>query len=137
GRTLNHTFMILDEAQNTTPTQMMMFLTRMGNSSKIVVTGDATQTDLPDHVECGLVDALRRLRGVPGIATIHLSGEDIVRHPLVRRIVAAYDVGSNVRSNGLRENPALTGSPTQADPPTVPVATVPSATSSASAPEHE
>ncbi len=91
GRTLNNTFMILDEAQNTTVTQMKMFLTRMGNSSKIVVTGDATQTDLPDHIESGLHDALRRLRGVPGIGTVHLTGDDIVRHPLVRRIVAAYD----------------------------------------------
>jgi phosphate starvation-inducible protein PhoH and related proteins len=92
GRTLNSTFMILDEAQNTTITQMMMFLTRMGNSSKIVVTGDATQTDLPEHVDSGLGDAMRRLKNVPGIAMVELSGEDIVRHPLVRRIVAAYDL---------------------------------------------
>lgn len=91
GRTLNHTFMILDEAQNTTMTQMKMFLTRMGNASKIVVTGDATQTDLPEHIESGLHDALRRLKSVEGIATVQLTGEDIVRHPLVRRIVAAYD----------------------------------------------
>lgn len=91
GRTLNNTFMILDEAQNSTTTQMLMFLTRMGHHSKIVVTGDATQTDLPDNVQSGLNDALHRLRHVPGIGVIHLSGEDIVRHPLVRRIVAAYD----------------------------------------------
>lgn len=97
GRTLNNTFMILDEAQNTTITQMKMFLTRMGNSSKIVVTGDATQTDLPEHVESGLNDALRRLQNVSGIATVHLQAEDIVRHPLVRRIVAAYDDGPVVR----------------------------------------
>ncbi len=92
GRTLNNTFIILDEAQNTTITQMKMFLTRMGHDSKIVVTGDATQTDLPEHVESGLHDALERLRGVPGIGMVTLTGEDIVRHPLVRRIVAAYDL---------------------------------------------
>lgn len=97
GRTLNNTFMILDEAQNTTITQMKMFLTRMGHHSKIVVTGDATQTDLPDKVESGLIDAWHRLRGVEGIATVELSGADIVRHPLVRRIVAAYDTD---RRNG-------------------------------------
>ncbi len=95
GRTLNNTFMILDEAQNTTITQMKMFLTRMGHHSKIVVTGDATQTDLPDRVESGLIDAWHRLRDVEGIATVELSGEDIVRHPLVRRIVAAYDTDRN------------------------------------------
>lgn len=97
GRTLNNTFMILDEAQNSTTTQMLMFLTRMGHHSKIVVTGDATQTDLPENVQSGLNDALNRLRNVPGIGTVHLSGEDIVRHPLVRRIVAAYDVDRAMR----------------------------------------
>ena len=91
GRTLNNTFMILDEDQNTTITQMKMFLTRMGHHSKIVVTGDGTQTDLPDRVESGLNDAVRRLKNIPGIATVFLSGEDIVRHPLVRKIVEAYD----------------------------------------------
>lgn len=91
GRTLNGTFMILDEAQNTTITQMKMFLTRMGHHSKIVVTGDGTQTDLPDRVESGLNDAVRRLRHVAGVSAITLSGVDIVRHPLVRRIVAAYE----------------------------------------------
>ncbi len=91
GRTLNNTFMILDEAQNSTLTQMKMFLTRMGHHSKIVVTGDVTQTDLPEHIDSGLLDAMRRLHGVPGVATVSLSGGDIVRHPLVRRIVAAYD----------------------------------------------
>jgi phosphate starvation-inducible PhoH-like protein len=91
GRTLNDTFMILDEAQNTTITQMKMFLTRMGHHSKIVVTGDGTQTDLPDRVESGLNDAVRRLKNILGVATVTLSGEDIVRHALVRRIVEAYD----------------------------------------------
>ncbi|MDZ4685640.1 MAG: PhoH family protein [Planctomycetaceae bacterium] len=104
GRTLNNTFMILDEAQNTTITQMMMFLTRMGNSSKIVVTGDATQTDLPDHVESGLHDAMNRLKNVPGIGMVTLSGGDIVRHPLVRRIVAAYDLDRRERTGAPRSN---------------------------------
>ncbi len=102
GRTLNNTFMILDEAQNTTVTQMMMFLTRMGHHSKIVVAGDATQTDLPDKVDSGLVDAINRLHNVRGVASVELSGEDIVRHPLVRRIVAAYDADRPERSNSPR-----------------------------------
>jgi len=95
GRTLNETFIILDEGQNTTVTQMKMFLTRLGNGSRIVVTGDSTQTDLPAEVTSGFNDALRRLANVPGIAHIRLTGEDIVRHPLVKRIVAAYDDGSS------------------------------------------
>lgn len=99
GRTLNNTFMILDEAQNTTVTQMKMFLTRMGHHSKIVVTGDGTQTDLPDRVESGLNDAVRRLKNIPGVAAVRLAGEDIVRHPLVRRIVAAYDEPRNGQFN--------------------------------------
>lgn len=99
GRTLNNTFMILDEAQNTTVTQMKMFLTRMGHHSKIVVTGDTTQTDLPDRVESGLIDAWNRLRGVEGIATVELTAQDIVRHPLVRRIVAAYDTDRKDRAD--------------------------------------
>ena len=100
GRTLNNTFMILDEAQNTTVTQMKMFLTRMGHHSKIVVTGDGTQTDLPDRVESGLNDAIRRLRHITGVATVALSGEDIVRHALVRRIVEAYDDRRDDSSRG-------------------------------------
>lgn len=119
GRTLNSTFMILDEAQNTTVTQMMMFLTRMGNHSKIVVTGDATQTDLPDKVQSGLNDALYRLRNVPGIATVTLSGEDIVRHPLVRRIVAAYDADRNLRTGDgspTGEVPSTSNLPAAASP---------------------
>ncbi len=102
GRTLNNTFMILDEAQNTTVTQMMMFLTRMGHHSKIVVAGDATQTDLPDNIDSGLVDAINRLQQVKGVASVELTGEDIVRHPLVRRIVAAYDADRPERSNSPR-----------------------------------
>ncbi|MBR9801352.1 PhoH family protein [bacterium] len=91
GRTLNETFMILDEAQNTTVTQMKMFLTRMGTDSKIVVTGDETQNDLPVSVTSGLNDAMKRLKNVPGTACVNLDGNDIVRHRLVREIVKAYD----------------------------------------------
>ena len=95
GRTLNHTFIILDEAQNTTVTQMKMFLTRMGNDSRIVVTGDPTQVDLPPHVDSGLQDACNRLSHISGVARVRLTGRDIVRHPLVARIVDAYhDEGS-------------------------------------------
>ena len=91
GRTLNSTFMILDEAQNTTVTQMKMFLTRMGVESKVVVTGDTTQLDLPDDVECGLIDAVQRLRNVNGVGIVAMTGRDIVRHRIVRDIVRAYD----------------------------------------------
>ncbi len=91
GRTLNHAFVILDEAQNTTPEQMKMFLTRIGFGSRAVVTGDVSQIDLPRGTESGLVDAERLLRRVRGIATTHFSAADVVRHPLVARIVEAYD----------------------------------------------
>lgn len=99
GRTLNDTFIILDEAQNATVTQMKMFLTRMGQRSKIVVTGDLTQVDLPEHVASGLQDAVKRLSGIPGIAVVRMAAADIVRHPLVRQIVAAYD-GEKAASDG-------------------------------------
>lgn len=97
GRTLNEAFIILDEAQNTTIPQMKMFLTRMGASSKIVVSGDATQVDLPPNTRSGLSDAIRRLKDVKGVGTVKLTGADIVRHELVQRIVNAYeeDVHSN------------------------------------------
>lgn len=91
GRTLNNTFMILDEGQNTTITQMKMFLTRMGEGSRIVVTGDTTQTDLPPTMKSGLVDAVYRLGHIRGVAVVELTGADIVRHRLVREIVEAYD----------------------------------------------
>jgi len=91
GRTLNEAFMILDEAQNTTVSQMKMFLTRMGNGSKIVVSGDTTQIDLPPHTKSGLVDALERLDGIERVAAVRLSRGDIVRHPLVQQIVNAYE----------------------------------------------
>lgn len=91
GRTLNEAFIILDEAQNASRSQMKMFLTRMGTSSKIVVSGDITQVDLPRSVESGLVDAITRLQDIDGIATVQLSQADIVRHRLVADIVRAYD----------------------------------------------
>jgi len=91
GRTLNDAFMILDEAQNTTVSQMKMFLTRMGDNSKIVVSGDTSQTDLPPGTRSGLVDGLVRLKGIKGVAAVKLTGADIVRHPLVQQIVKAYD----------------------------------------------
>ena len=91
GRTLNNAFIILDEAQNTTVAQMKMFLTRLGVGSKMVISGDTTQVDLPSNRDSGLVDAMQRLQGVPGCTCVRLSGSDIVRHPLVQRIVQAYD----------------------------------------------
>jgi phosphate starvation-inducible PhoH-like protein len=97
GRTLNDAFIILDEAQNTTVAQMKMFLTRMGNNSKIVVSGDVTQIDLPPHTRSGLVDGLSRLRGIEGFAEVQLKRADIVRHPLVQRIVDAYEETNDAR----------------------------------------
>lgn len=91
GRTLNESFIIMDEAQNTTIAQMKMFLTRMGEASRIVVSGDPTQVDLPHGTRSGLVDALSRLRKIKGIAVAELTGSDIVRHRLVTDIVRAYD----------------------------------------------
>ncbi len=91
GRTLDDSFIILDEAQNTTREQMKMFLTRLGFNSKIVITGDITQIDLPAEKVCGLKDALRILEGVEDIAICRLSASDVVRHALVQRIIAAYE----------------------------------------------
>ena len=91
GRTLSHAFVILDEAQNTTPVQMKMFLTRLGEASRMVVTGDPTQVDLPAGTRSGLSEALETLRGVDGIATVRFTDEDVVRHELVARIVRAYE----------------------------------------------
>ncbi|TAE59059.1 MAG: PhoH family protein [Nostocales cyanobacterium] len=91
GRTLNNAFIIVDEAQNTTPAQMKMVLTRLGFGSKMVITGDITQTDLPSHQESGLTMALRILKHVEGIAFCEFTQKDVVRHPLVQRIVAAYE----------------------------------------------
>ena len=90
GRTLNNAFIILDEAQNSTE-QMLMFLTRLGHGSKAVITGDETQIDLPSHKKSGLAEAHRALRKTEGIAIIEFSKRDVVRHPLVQRIIAAYE----------------------------------------------
>ncbi|MEY3162863.1 MAG: hypothetical protein RIT25_2858 [Planctomycetota bacterium] len=90
GRTLNRSFVILDEAQNTTIPQMLMFLTRLGEGSRMVVTGDPSQVDLPHNVQSGLADAVRKLRGVEGIAIVELGAADVVRHPVVSRVVSAY-----------------------------------------------
>lgn len=91
GRTLNQSFIILDEAQNTTPEQMKMFLTRIGLGSKAVITGDVTQIDLPKHQKSGLIEAQEVLKDIRGIAFTHFLSEDVVRHPLVQRIVNAYE----------------------------------------------
>jgi len=91
GRTLNNAFIILDEAQNSTTEQMLMFLTRLGHGSKAVITGDETQIDLPPHKHSGLLEAHRVLRDVDGIAVIEFSKRDVVRHQLVQRIIAAYE----------------------------------------------
>jgi phosphate starvation-inducible PhoH-like protein len=104
GRTLNHAFVILDEAQNTTVEQMKMFLTRIGFGSKAVVTGDVSQIDLPPTQLSGLIDAERVLKRVTGIAFNRLTSADVVRHPLVARIVDAYEA----RSPGVAEAPART-----------------------------
>src|SRR6202008_4508726 len=92
GRTLNESFVILDEAQNTTIEQMKMFLTRIGFGSVAVVTGDVTQSDLPRHMKSGLRDAIKVLEGVAGISVTQFRKEDVVRHPLVQSIVHAYEV---------------------------------------------
>jgi phosphate starvation-inducible PhoH-like protein len=95
GRTLSHAFVVLDEAQNTTPVQMKMFLTRLGEASRMVVTGDPTQVDLPVGARSGLAEALETLARVEGIATVRLTDKDVVRHELVARIVRAYESREN------------------------------------------
>jgi phosphate starvation-inducible PhoH-like protein len=97
GRTLNEAFIILDEAQNTTVSQMKMFLTRMGAGSRIVVAGDTTQVDLAPHTRSGLTDAMTRLREIKGVSHVRLGKADIVRHRLVQDIVRAYEEGSRKR----------------------------------------
>jgi len=91
GRTLNHAFIILDEAQNATTEQMFMFLTRLGHGSKAVVTGDETQIDLPPNKRSGLLEAHRALEHLEGVAIVELGKRDVVRHPLVQRIITAYE----------------------------------------------
>jgi phosphate starvation-inducible PhoH-like protein len=96
GRTLSHAFVILDEAQNTTVAQMKMFLTRLGEGSRMVVTGDPTQSDLPRGVRSGLIDAIARLQGFADVGVTEFDSRDIVRHPLVEHIVRAYEAPSRV-----------------------------------------
>ena len=91
GRTLSDSYVIIDESQNTTPVQMKMVLTRLGQNSRMVITGDLSQIDLPDNQPSGLADAVERLQGVEGIGIIHLSGKDVVRHAVVARILQAYE----------------------------------------------
>ncbi|HWD36376.1 MAG TPA: PhoH family protein, partial [Casimicrobiaceae bacterium] len=91
GRTLNHSFIILDEAQNTTPEQMKMFLTRIGFGTRAVITGDVTQIDLARGQKSGLIEAARILKGVRGISFVRFTSADVVRHPLVQKIIDAYD----------------------------------------------
>ncbi len=97
GRTLDHSFILLDEAQNTTSEQMKMFLTRLGQGSRAIVTGDVTQCDLPRGTKSGLAEAARILKSVPEIGIVHLSRRDVVRHPLVERIISAYETERDER----------------------------------------
>jgi phosphate starvation-inducible PhoH-like protein len=103
GRTLAHAYAILDEAQNTTAVQMKMWLTRMGEGTRMVVTGDLTQVDLPTGTRSGLHDALDTLEGIPGIAVVRMGTRDVVRHPLVARIVDAYDQRATAEGDKRRE----------------------------------
>jgi len=114
GRTLNHAFVILDEAQNTTTEQMKMFLTRIGFGAKAVVTGDLSQIDLPKGTRSGLADAAEVLRDVPGIAMTRFGSADIVRHPLVARIVDAYDAAT-ARRDETQAQAATAAAPAAAD----------------------
>lgn len=103
GRTLDSSFVILDEAQNTTNEQMKMFLTRLGFGSKAIITGDITQTDLPKNKQSGLKKVLRILKGVKGIGIVNLTSNDIVRHPLVQRIINAYDRFEKEEKSDIKE----------------------------------
>jgi phosphate starvation-inducible protein PhoH and related proteins len=103
GRTLAHCYAILDEAQNTTAMQMKMFLTRMGEGTRMVITGDLSQVDLPTGVRSGLRDALDTLEGIQGIGVVRFEQRDVVRHPLVARIVGAYDQRDTAKGEARRE----------------------------------
>ena len=104
GRTLNDAVVILDEAQNTTPQQIKMFLTRMGMNTKMIITGDLTQIDLPQHSNSGLLHAQKVLNGVPGIGFVTMSKKDIVRHKLVTRIVEAYEKHEKQNAEAAKNN---------------------------------
>lgn len=99
GRTFANSYVILDEAQNTTPTQMKMFLTRMGEGSRLVITGDLSQTDLPKDVKSGLGDAIRKIEEIDGIGTVRFGDGDVVRHPLAAKIIQAYDEWDKKKKN--------------------------------------
>lgn len=120
GRTLNDSFIILDEAQNSTPEQMKMVLTRQGFNSKTVVTGDATQIDLPPGRRSGIIEAVEILKGIDGISFVHFDEQDVVRHSLVQRIIRAYEKhGENAataRQLSLRLNEAMSGADTASSP---------------------
>lgn len=109
GRTLNHSFIILDEAQNTTREQMLMFLTRMGFDSRCVITGDLSQIDLPAHKQSGLLEAKDTLSGIPGIALVELSDHDVVRHALVQRIIQAYRTSRANNGDSMGAQPVQRG----------------------------
>ncbi|HET9621978.1 MAG TPA: PhoH family protein, partial [Kofleriaceae bacterium] len=119
GRTLNDAFIVLDEAQNTTPEQMKMFLTRMGFGSKVIITGDITQTDLPRGQKSGLRDALELVEGIRGIGKVQFSDQDVVRHPLVAALIRAYDKRDRARFEAREGGPA---SPASAGGQTAPAA---------------
>ena len=99
GRTLDDSFIILDEAQNTTPEQMKMFLTRLGNNSRAIVTGDITQIDLPYPKKSGMVESLKIVDGIEGLKVFRFSHRDVVRHPLVQKIIAAYENYEKVKTD--------------------------------------
>ena len=103
GRTLDDSFIILDEAQNTTPEQMKMFLTRLGFNSKVVVTGDLTQRDLPFGKRSGLAEAVKILDGIDGIAVHNFTERDVVRHRLVQKIILAYEKYEKKKENEVKE----------------------------------
>ena len=119
GRTLQSSFIILDEAQNTTPSQMKMFLTRMGFDSKVIITGDITQTDLPRGERSGLRDALELVEGIRGIGVVEFTDADVVRHPLVAALIRAYDKRDRARSEAKERasQPADNGPPVPPAPP--------------------
>jgi phosphate starvation-inducible PhoH-like protein len=115
GRTLAHAYVILDEAQNTTPVQMKMFLTRMGEGTRMVITGDPSQIDLPPGTRSGLTDALDTLEGVSGIRVVRFDRRDVVRHPLVARIVDAYEQRDAAATEKRREGARRGRAPAEVD----------------------
>jgi phosphate starvation-inducible PhoH-like protein len=104
GRTLANAFVILDEAQNTTPMQMKMLLTRLGENSRMVVTGDLSQVDLPSGANSGLAEAVEILTGIEGVSFVHFTDADVVRHPLVMKVVRAYAARERRRAQGVPAN---------------------------------